>query len=96
MESEKRTEYLTRASLMSLLSDDEAASVSTAETAVHLPDGEEYIDLGRLSSGVLRSRGADVPMGRALPRSAVHKETWEKILTRLEGAHLSAPARGVR
>jgi hypothetical protein len=45
MKNEKRTEYLTRAGLMKLLSDDEAARVSMAETAARLGDGEEYVDL---------------------------------------------------
>ena len=39
MNSHKRIDYLTRDGVMKLLSDDEAASVSNAESAAHLDEG---------------------------------------------------------
>lgn len=78
-----REELATRDSILKLLSDDEVAGVSTAETAPRLSDGDEYLDLEQLDQGVRRARGTATPMGRVLPRKAVHESTWRKILTRL-------------
>jgi hypothetical protein len=72
-----------RDGILNLLSDEEVARVSTAETAAHLLDGDEYIDLGQLEQGVRRAVGTATPMGRVLPRKAVHENTWSKIVTRL-------------
>ena len=52
MKSDMRTENIARESVLKLLSDDEVASVSTAEAAARLLDGEEYLDLGQLDRGV--------------------------------------------
>ena len=84
MKNDKRSEYITRDSILNLLSDDETASVSTAETAAHLSDGDEYLDLEQLNQGVQRAPGTATPMGRVLPKKAVHANTWSKILTQLE------------
>ena len=46
----QRSQYVTRDSILKLLSDDEVASVSTAETAARLTDGDEYLDLEHLGS----------------------------------------------
>jgi len=82
---------LGRKALLGFLSDDEVASVSTAETAAGLMDGEEYIDLQALDQGVRRARGAAVTMGRVLPRKAVHEATWNKILAQLLGRGAAKP-----
>jgi hypothetical protein len=82
MKSDERTEYVTRDSILKLLSDDEVAKVSTAETRALL-DGDEYLDLEQLDRGVQRAGGAVTPMGRVLPKNAVHANTWSKILTLL-------------
>jgi hypothetical protein len=74
---------LGRKAVLGLLSDDEVASVSTAEAAAGLADGEEYIDLQALDQGVRRARNAAVTMGQVLPRRAVHEGTWNKILIQL-------------
>ncbi len=87
MKTNKRTDYLTRDSLLKLLSDEEVGKVSTAETAAKLADGEEYVDLEQLAKGVQRSHGTSVSMGAVLPRSAVPEQTWSKIVT-----HLQAPS----
>ena len=72
-----------RDGIMKLLSDEEVASVSTAETAVKLADGDEYVDLEQLDQGVRRAQSSPTPMGRVLPRKAVHQDTWAKILVEL-------------
>ena len=66
-----------------LFSDDEVASVSTAETAPGLADADEYLDLERLEQGVQRAQGTKPIMGRVLPRKGVHDATWTKILAQL-------------
>ena len=86
MNSDKRSGYVMRSDVLALLSDDEVAAVSTAETSVRLSDGDEYLDLEALEAGVRRAGGAASPMGRVLPRKAVQPGTWTKILT-----HLAAP-----
>jgi hypothetical protein len=74
-----------RDGILNLLSDDEVARVSTAETPPRLLDGDEYIDLGQLEKGVRRADGTATPMGRVLPRKAVHELTWSKIVAHLGG-----------
>lgn len=85
MQNEKRSTYVTREEILDLLSKEEVARVSTAETALRLSHGEEYLDLRELGQGVRRADGISVPMGFVLPRSALHGETWKNIL-----AHLAA------
>jgi len=79
----RRESYVLRDGIMNLLSDDEVASVSTAETAQKLVDGDEYLDLEQLEQGVRRAPSIPTPMGRVLPRKAVHQDTWSKILMKL-------------
>jgi hypothetical protein len=83
MKTEARSEYVTRDSILKLLSDDEIAKVSTAETAPELADGDEYLDLEQLEHGVRRALAMHTPMGRVLPRRAVNETTWRKILKQL-------------
>ena len=83
-------ELVARNTILLLLSDDEVASVSTAETALSLQDGAEFIDLELLEKGVLKASGATAIMGRVLPRKAVHEVTWKKILKVL--ATITTPA----
>jgi hypothetical protein len=45
-----------------------------------LPKGDEFLDLEQLGRGVQKADGAAVAMGRILPKKAVHKDTWAKIL----------------
>jgi hypothetical protein len=81
---DKRSEYVSRDSILGLLSDAEVARVSTAETASSLAKGDEYLDLTNLDRGVQRANGAATVMGTVLPRRAVDLATWGKILSRLE------------
>ncbi len=90
MKNEQRSDYVTRDTILSFLSDAEVARVSTAETAPSLVDGEEYIDLEHLDRGVRKAPDAAVSMGRVLPRRSVHEDTWSKIVMRLGAS--SAPA----
>jgi hypothetical protein len=83
MKNEQRRHYLTRSGMLKLLSDEEAASVSTAETAERLEEGDEYVDLGHLEHGVRRAKGTRMSMGRVLPRKAVREATWTKIVDQL-------------
>ena len=86
MNSHKRIDYLTRDGVMKLLSDDEAASVSNAESAAHLDEGDEYLDLEHLDEGVRKADSLIIDMGRVLPRKAIHEVTWSKILAVVGGA----------
>jgi hypothetical protein len=90
MKNDKRTEYLTRESILSLLSDAEVALVSTAETEPRLLEGDEYLDLEHLDLGVRRARGLTSPTGSLLPKKAVHNETWSKIVRQLPAASSSS------
>ena len=83
MKNDNRSQYITRDGLLKLLSDDEIAKVTTAETAVHLADGDEFIDLENFNLGVQRVPSSQTAMGRVLPRKAVHADTWKKILAQL-------------
>jgi hypothetical protein len=91
MKNPKRYQYESRDRILKLLSDDEVASVSTAETATRLDQGEEFLDLERLGQGVQQADGSAPVMGRVLPRKAVHATTWSKILDEL-AAFRSEPA----
>ncbi len=89
MKNDNRTEYVTRDVILKLLSDDEVARVSSAETAARLSDGDEYLDLEHLDQGVRRAAGTAAPMGRVLPRKAVQEGTWTKILTQLKAPSIA-------
>jgi hypothetical protein len=73
-----------RDEILKLLSDDENAKVSNAE-GKPLPAGEEYVDLEDLEAGVQKASDAMTSDEAAniVPRSAVHDETWTKILAQL-------------
>jgi len=86
MNNDKRNEYVTRDSILKLLSDTEVAQVSTAESKPRLSDGDEYLDLEHLDQGVRRAIGTTPVMGRVLPKKAVHDDTWQKILSQLHAA----------
>jgi hypothetical protein len=83
MNNERRKEYLTRDHILKLLSDDDVAAVSTVESATRLGDGDEFIDLENLASGVQRAPQASTPMGRVLPKKSVPPATWSKIVAEL-------------
>jgi hypothetical protein len=76
---EDRKEMVTRDAILMMLSDDEVASVSTAETALELPEKSEYIDLDQLPKGIQIASKAAVVLGSVLPKSAVHEKTWKRI-----------------
>jgi hypothetical protein len=89
-----RAEYITRDTILRLLSDEEIARVSTAETAVHLADGEEYVDLEAPDQGVRRAHGmTTAPMGKVLPRKAVLERTWDEIVGLLMAHRAEAAVR---
>jgi hypothetical protein len=79
-----RETLLTRENILKLLSDDEVAAVSTAETIIRFKEGEEYLDLEHLDRGVQKAHGATQAIGQTLERKAVHPKTWAKILLALK------------
>jgi len=87
----KKLAYTTRNDVLTLLSDEEVARVSSAETAAGLVAGDEYLDLEQLERGVLRAPGPSTPMGRVLPRKSVGDPTWRRILTALGASHPDTP-----
>jgi hypothetical protein len=72
---------LKREAILGLLTDAEVAKVSRAEGEPRLIEGDEYIDLEDLGSGVqlVQATPRTAP-GHALPRSAVSDATWAKIV----------------
>jgi hypothetical protein len=72
---------LNREAILGLLTDAEVAKVSRAEGEPRLVEGDEYVDLEDLQSGVQLVQAAPrTAPGRALPRSAVSEGTWAKIV----------------
>jgi hypothetical protein len=93
----KRDVLLTRASIMQLLSNDEVGAVSTAEAAVSLAKGDEYLDLEQLERGIQTAQGASEDMGGVLPKRAVHPDTWVKVqahVATFQGARATPAAKG--
>ncbi|MEN9577477.1 MAG: hypothetical protein RJA70_486 [Pseudomonadota bacterium] len=89
--NEPRTVYVTRDAILKLLSDDEIARVSTAETAARLMDGDEYVDLEVPDQGVRTALGSSsIPMGRVLPKKAVLEKTWREIVALLSAYRAEA------
>jgi len=82
-QKDNRSQYVTRESVLLLLSDDEVAAVATAETAARLADGDEYLDMEQLDQGVQKAHQKKTPMGRVLPKKSIHEKTWQKILKQL-------------
>ncbi len=81
----QRAEHVARDNILKLLSDDEIAKVSSAETAAGLAEGGEYLDLEHLDQGVQCAKAATkIAMEHVVPRSAVGGETWNSILTQLD------------
>jgi hypothetical protein len=81
MSTQGTKSVLKREAIIKLLTDAEVAKVSTAEGAPRLVEGDEYVDLEDLDSGVQLVQGAPrTAPGRALARSAVSDATWAKIV----------------
>jgi len=74
MNNAKRTQ-VSRDSIVELLTDDEVAKVSTAETGARLAEGDEFIDLEKLDQGVRHANGVLVQLKNIVPRKAVHEKT---------------------
>jgi hypothetical protein len=83
MRNDQRNKYLTRNGILKMLSDEEVARVSAAETKERLMDGEVYVDLTRLEQGVRRARGETTPTRPVLPKKAIEEKTWKSILEHL-------------
>jgi hypothetical protein len=87
MKADERITHITRQTIRELLSDDDSSRGSAPAVVSHLSAGEEYLDLAHLEDGVRRAGGASALEGDMLPRKAVCKDTWAKILV-----HLPVPA----
>ena len=88
MKSHEQDAYITRDTILKMLSNDEISKASMSETASRLPEGDEYLDLQEIERGVQRADGASTPMGHVLAKNSVHPNTWTRIL-----AELAAPRR---
>jgi hypothetical protein len=86
MATEKRTEFVTRDSILKELADDERKSVNKVEKEAGLQPGEEYLDLERLEAGVQRGPNTTTAMTNVLPRRSVRPETWSRIMARVSKA----------
>ncbi len=78
-----RTEYVTRDSILKLLTASELAAVSTAEAGPRLSSGDEYLDLAHLDLGVRHATGTVAPMTTLLAKKTVSEATWTKIVDQL-------------
>ena len=79
-----RVELVARDAIVKLLSDEETAKVSTAEAAISIAEGAEYLDLQHIDQGIQRANAAiKVTLPHIVPRSAVSGGTWKKILAHL-------------
>lgn len=84
MSNAAKAGLVARDSILKLLTDEETARVSTAETASSLAEGAEYLDLEHIDQGIQRAKAATkVTMGHVVPRHAVSDGTWTKIIARL-------------
>jgi hypothetical protein len=83
MKNTKRAAYVARDSIVNLLTDDEVAQVSTAESEIRLADGDEYVDLEQLDRGIQRATDGTAALGHLISRKAVQESTWDKILLAL-------------
>ena len=83
MKKHNDTKYKIRDAILKLLSDDEVATVSTAEAATSLSPGDEFLDLDHLDQGVQTAPRKTTPMGRVLAKKSVHEKTWEKVLKKI-------------
>lgn len=84
MSEAQRANYVSRDAILKLMSNEEIAKISTAETAAGLKAGDEYLDLEHLELGIQSAGTATaVNMKHAVPRSAVSSETWSKIIAQL-------------
>jgi hypothetical protein len=77
-----KDKYIAREAILELLSDEEAARVATAESVPPI-EGDEYIDLSDIASGIHQVHGAAKPLPSILPRSAVSDATWTRIVERI-------------
>jgi len=94
MNHNSKTDHETREKILMLLSDDDIARASTAETAARPLAGEEYLDLEDLDHGVRRAQGTTPTMSHLLLRRSVNKDTWTKVLEQLALLHPAKVATG--
>ena len=75
-----RTQLVGRENILKLLSDEEIAAASTADSTSGPADGREYLDLEDLDQGIQWVSGlSNLKMGLIISRNVVEPETWSKI-----------------
>lgn len=79
------SQQLTRDAILNLLTDTEAARVSSAEATETLKVGSEFLDLMNIEAGV-QTLAIDtmVTVAHVLPRQAVSDATWTKVVAALK------------
>lgn len=87
MKNDQRAAFVSREAILGLLSDEEVARISKAESALRLAKGAEYVDLVHLERGVQNAPTTTSAKGRLLLRSSIRAATWKKILQQLGGGH---------
>lgn len=96
MKHDTRADYVTRDTILKLLSDEEIARVAAVEAATSLTPGAEYVDLDEPDVGVRRAHGhSRTPMGRVLPREAVLEQTWREIVALLSAHRIGGKRRSL-
>ena len=85
MQNENQTGYLERNKILALLSEEEVARVSRAESEASMKKGDEYLDLSHPEKGVQRA-DTSMSMHNLLPKAAVREATWVEIVASLTPA----------
>jgi hypothetical protein len=80
MSPDLKKQMITREAILALLSDAEVAKVSRVEDAPRLIEGDEYVDLEQLATGVRQVHASSPRAAHMLPRSAVSEGTWAKVV----------------
>jgi hypothetical protein len=83
----KQPEPVTRENLLSILSDEEVATVGTPTTVAQVVAGDEYIDLAAIDRGVQRAAESQ-RLNDVLVKRSVQENTWRKIVTNLNARRL--------
>ncbi len=86
-----RSDYVTRETILNLLSDEENATLSSVEGTPQLVEGEAYLALEHLDRGGPRANPSAGLPGDLLPQLAVRETTWTAILATLAGFPAVAP-----
>ena len=93
MSEDERITHITRQTIQELLSQDDGDPQSGLIVMSELSAGDEYLDLAHLEDGVRRAGGPSALDTDMLPRKAVCKDTWAKIMVHLPVPPVPRPSR---